>query len=115
MRLTNLSTIPNKTIRAILKDLRIGKANIELAILINSDLDAHGKCIQLEDGMIVVSMLIDGDIPTLAHELKHAEQFVSGLYEWIEVEMALTEYDEQWHEVEACEYESKYEAVYLIV
>ena len=110
MKLTNLSNIPNKTIRAILKDLGIGKSNVELAILINPDLDAQGKCIQLEDGMIVVSMLIDGDIPTLAHELKHAEQFISGLYEWIEIEMAMTEYDERWHEIEACEYESKYKA-----
>ena len=108
MKLTNLSTIPNKTVRAILKDLGVSKANVELAILINPDLDAHGKCILLEDGMIVVSMLIDGDIPTLAHELKHVEQFISGLYEWVEVEMSLTEYDKQWHEIEACEYESKY-------
>lgn len=110
MKLINLSTIPNKTIKAILADLGIAKANVELAILINPDLDAHGKCIQLEDGMVVVSLLIDGDIPTLAHELKHAEQFVSGLYEWVEVEMELTEYDKQWHEIEAVEYESKYKA-----
>lgn len=110
MKLTNLSTISNKTIRAILKDLGISKANVELAILINPDLDAHGNCIQLEDGMIVVSMLNDLDIATLAHELKHAEQYVSGLYEWIEVEMELTEYNDQWHEIEAVEYESKYKA-----
>lgn len=111
MKLINLSTIPNKTIRSILKDLGISKANAELAILINPDLDAHGSCILLEDGMIVVSMLIEGDIPTLAHELKHTEQFISGLYEWVEVEMELTEYDNQWHEIEAVEYESKYKAV----
>lgn len=110
MKLINLSSIPNKTVRAILKDLSIDKANVELAILINPDLGAQGKCIELEDGMIVVSMLNDLDIATLAHELKHAEQFISGLYEWVEAEMGLTEYDKQWHEIEACEYESNYKA-----
>lgn len=110
MKLTNLSTIPNKTVRAILKDLGISKTNVELAILIDPDLDVCGKCHLLDDGMIVVAMMIDGDIPTLAHELKHVEQFISGLGEWIEVEIALTEYDDQWHEIEASEYESKYKA-----
>jgi hypothetical protein len=44
----------------------------------------------------------------LAHELKHVEQYVSGLGEWLRAERELTDYDARWYEQEANEFGSKW-------
>jgi hypothetical protein len=48
------------------------------------------------------------DHEVLAHELKHVEQHVAGLSEYMRLERELTPYKERWHEVEAGEYSKKY-------
>lgn len=44
----------------------------------------------------------------LAHELKHVEQYQSGLVEWIRADKAMSDYDNQWHELEAWEFGNRW-------
>lgn len=109
MQVINQSTISTKTIKVILKDLGVmTNAQYTLAVCMDSDLDDLGKCVKVGD--ILVVWLKSDDISVLAHELKHVEQVVAGLYEFVVTEQAITDYDDQWHEIEANEYAMKYAA-----
>ena len=98
--------IRDSVIQAILKDLGVEQANYNLTIEIG-DCPGRGRCGILGTDLLVI--LKYPDIQVLAHELKHAEQHISGLSEWMDAERELTEYKDRWYEVEARDYASKYE------
>ena len=60
------------------------------------------------DGTYYVQVDNKAGLDILAHELKHVEQYVSGLVEWIRADKAITDYDDQWHEIEANEFGSQW-------
>lgn len=85
-----------------MRDLGILKAGYTLIIELG-DCNGRGVCrFNGESFLIVLSET--ADLETLAHELKHVEQHVSGLSEYMRLERELTPYKDRWHEVEAREY-----------
>lgn len=105
MKVTNLTNIPAHIITYFLRDLGISKADHSLTIEYGdcNDLDNLGICYQYNGGYII-ELSKRATIETLAHELKHVDQYVSGLDEWMSAEDELTEYESRWYEVEAREY-----------
>ena len=99
MRLINTTAIPNRIIHYFMRDLGIFKAHYHLTVSMG-DCSGRGTCIKYDDGTIHV-ILAQLSISTLAHELKHVEQHVSGLSDWMETERELTPYQDRWHEIEA--------------
>lgn len=105
MKVTNLTKIPAHIIAYFLRDLGIAKAGHNLTIEYGdcNGLGNLGICYQYNGGYII-ELSKQATIETLAHELKHVEQYVSGLGEWMDAEDELTEYKDRWYEIEAREY-----------
>lgn len=106
----NTTNIPAHIIAYFLRDLGLSKADTPLTIEYGdcNELDNLGICYPYNGGYII-ELSNQATIGTLAHELKHVEQYVSGLGEWIEAEESVSEYDDRWHEEEAEEYGKAWE------
>lgn len=105
MKVTNHTNIPSRIITYFLRDLGIAKADHSLTIEYGdcNDLDNLGLCYPYNGGYII-ELSKRATIETLAHELKHVEQYVSGLGDWMDAEDEVTEYKDRWYEIEAREY-----------
>lgn len=109
MKVINQSHIDDLTISVILQDLGIESSDIILVVMNDSELKARGACAKLDATSYLVRLRDESTtLRTLAHELKHLEQHVSGLSEWMKASRALDSYKTRWHEIEAREYASKY-------
>lgn len=102
MKVNNLTKIPAHIINYFLRDLGISKAAGTITIELG-DCNGNGLCMSHGDNQFTI-YLAELSLSTLAHELKHVEQHVSGLSEYMTLERGLTEYKDRWHEVEAREY-----------
>jgi hypothetical protein len=102
MKINNHTTIPDHIITYYLRDLGILHTNYTLN-LVYGDCAGRGGCTK-SGTLITVILCGDYTLETLAHELKHVEQHVSGLSEYMKLERELTPYKLRWHEVEAREY-----------
>lgn len=105
MKITNKTKIPDHVITTMLNDLGISDSKYNLIIEIG-DLSGRGLCRRSGRSFLVVLSYADHEV--LAHELKHVEQHVSGLSEFMRLERELTPYKDRWHEIEAREYSKKY-------
>lgn len=104
--ITNTSHIPTRIINLILDDLKVSGVNLEV---VTTEMEYLGICRRYGKSKYLIILRSDADIAVLAHELKHLEQYESGLIEWMRAEKEITEYENCWHELEACEYEEKWE------
>lgn len=107
MKVNNNTKIPDRIIQAILVDLGIHDSKASLTIELGDMSHGRGVCRRVGKSSYLIIMAY-ADIEVLAHELKHVEQHVSGLSEYMRLERELTPYKHRWHEVEAREYASKY-------
>jgi len=103
MRLINRTAIPDRIIHYFLHDLGISKADWALTVELG-DCSGLGVCRVSPTRRTCVIVLSEISLWTLAHELKHLEQHVSGLSDWMKAERELTPYLKRWHEVEARRY-----------
>lgn len=103
MRVYNHTKIPTHIVNYFLRDLGISKAAGYSLVIQYGECSGHGVCLRSGRSFTIV---LSGDctLETLAHELKHVEQHVSGLSEYMRLERELTEYIGRWHEIEAREY-----------
>jgi hypothetical protein len=101
----NNTKIPDHVINNMLNDLGISEARYKLTIELG-DCNGRGLCRRSARSFLVVLSYADHEV--LAHELKHVEQHVSGLSDYMRLERELTPYKDRWHEVEAREYSKKY-------
>lgn len=108
MKVINQSHIDDITISVILQDLGIDLSDAILVVMHDQDLPANGACRKLDATSYLVRLKPTAKVSTLAHELKHVEQHLSGLSEWMKASRALDDYKNRWHEIEAKEYASKY-------
>lgn len=102
MQVINHTKIPARIINYFLRDLGISKAIGTITIELG-DCSGRGLCRAHGDNHFTI-YLAELSLSTLAHELKHVEQHVAGLSEYMALERELTPYVERWHEVEAREY-----------
>lgn len=102
MKVTNTTNIPAHIITYFLRDLGISKADHSLTIEYG-DCSGRGTCHRREESFTII-LSGEATLETLAHELKHVEQHVSGLSEYMRLERELTPYRQRWHEIEAREY-----------
>jgi hypothetical protein len=105
VKVINNTKIPEHVINAMLNDLGISEARYTLTIELG-DCNGRGLCRRSGRSFLVVLSYADHEV--LAHELKHVEQHVSGLSDYMRLERELTPYKERWHEVEAREYSKRY-------
>lgn len=102
MKVNNLTKIPNRIVTYFLRDLGIYKVTGTITIEMG-DCEGNGLCRSHGNNQFTI-YLAELSLATLAHELKHVEQHVSGLSEYMALERELTPYRERWHEIEAREY-----------
>jgi hypothetical protein len=105
MKIDNKTKIPDHVIDSMLKDLGIYESKYNLTIELG---DCLGRGLCRKSGRSFLVVLSYPDIEVLAHELKHVEQHVSGLSEYMRLERELTPYAMRWHEVEAREFAKRY-------
>lgn len=110
MRLINNTSRDTKKIEWILNDLDIHDSKGTLIIETLNEMRYTGTC-TVRDGIIVVLLRDNATMSTVAHELKHVEQILSGLHEIMRAENKTTEYVNRWHEVEAREYGDRFARV----
>lgn len=103
MQVLNGTKIPARIVDYFLRDLGISKAPGKI-ILVYGDCSGRGSCLKSGRSTFIVTLSGDCTLETLAHELKHVEQHVSGLSEYMEIERELTPYVDRWHEEEARQY-----------
>lgn len=103
MKVLNDTKIPARIVDYFLRDLKISKVPGKI-ILVYGDCSGRGSCLKSGRSTFIVTLSGDCTLETLAHELKHVEQHVNGLSEYMRLERELTGYKDRWHEIEAREY-----------
>lgn len=104
MRVINSSSrVSNQTIQAFINDLGMSSSKYTL-IIEDEQGDRLGHCTR-SGSTITIYLGDDAHMGVLAHEMKHAEQHMSGLSVWMRAESELVESkQDRWHEIEAIEY-----------
>ena len=111
MQLINRTHIPNTLVIAIIKDLGLASHDIILKLEVG-DYPFNGR-LRRDNTTYLISIDTQASISTLAHELKHVEQHVNGLTEWIQADKQVSQYKDQWHELEAYEYGMVWESKFV--
>lgn len=102
----NKTTIDASIIESIAANAGASLANV--TIMIDEAMKQRGEALYTSKGRCIIKLRQDWLLDTLAHELKHVEQYQSGLVDFIIAEQELEPYATQWHEIEAREFAKRY-------
>lgn len=106
--INNSNRVSNQVIEYFINDLNM--SSDKYTLVIQDELgDRLGHCVR--SGRTITIFLGDeAHMGVLAHEMKHAEQHISGLSVWMRTERELVgNKRDRWHEIEAMEYARPWE------